>query len=145
MNNLVVPSNAIIQRHGTNNIKATVDLNTMGMIDPLSIKPVGQRILVRIADIKDELADGRLIVPQETLEKAMFASTYATIVSLGDEAFDDFHGKKPVAEDVVILTKYAGNVMRDEDGGLYRFANDIDVVAIVDMDKLDKKEDDNNE
>lgn len=109
-------------------------LRILEEIDPEKQLPLEFRVLLRVASV-EELTDGGIIKPIETLDKELFNKTKAEVVAVGAEAFtgtDGLHiANRPKPGDIVITAKYAGNVYRDKDFNMYRFCNDKDVVAIV--------------
>lgn len=127
-NGLAVPTN--IAEHNA----IEQGLRDLELIDPDSIDPLDYRVLLKVASV-DEMTEGGVFKPADTLIRELMAKTDAEYVSGGSLAFTDASGdfleRMPEAGDRILTTKYPGNVYRDKDNNLYRFANDKDVVAIV--------------
>lgn len=117
-----------------NKSTATAALMKLECIDPEAMTLLEYRVLLRVVRV-DEITEGGIFKPESFFEKQMFDKTEAVFIAGGSEAFTDSNGlpieNRPVKGDRVITTKYAGNVYRDKDNNLYRFANDKDVVALV--------------
>lgn len=110
-------------------VQASAALRSMEEIDPDTISCIEHRVLLRVCEVS-EMTDGGIFKPESFFEKELFAKTRAIFIDCGSEAFEDT-ADRPKEGDTVITTKYAGNVYRDKDNNLYRFANDKDVVAVV--------------
>ena len=95
----------------------------------LSIKPIGDRILVEAVEEK-ELKKGGIIIPDTAKEKPM----ESRIVALGTGKTDD-NGKKVPFEmkkgDHVLVNKYGGTEIK-LDGREYKILNSDDVLAVID-------------
>lgn len=115
-------------------MQATTAMQKLEIIDPDKINPLEFRVLLRVCGV-EELTDGGIFKPESFFERELFDKTEAVFVSCGDEAFTcrdgDYIRNKPEPGDLIITTKYAGNVYRDEGFNLYRFCNDQDVVATI--------------
>jgi co-chaperonin GroES (HSP10) len=113
---------------------ATAAVMKLECIDPDNVVLLEYRVLLRVVEVA-EITDGGIFKPESFFERQMFDKTEAVFIAGGSEAFTDSNGapieNRPQKGDRVITTKYAGNVYRDADNNLYRFANDKDVVAIV--------------
>jgi co-chaperonin GroES (HSP10) len=116
-----------------NGISASAAIRALECIDPDKIQVLEYRVLLKVVSV-EEITDGGILKPESFFEKELFNKTEAVFIACGEEAFTkngDFIQNRPEKGDLVITTKYAGNVYRDKDYNLYRFANDQDVVAIV--------------
>lgn len=105
--------------------------------NPSGIQPVEYKILIAPEDIaetderiKSAKASGILMVDKTTEREAM-AQVKGTLIAVGGNAFEDWHGLVPTIGDVVYFAKYAGYVIKGADGKEYRLANDKDCSAIV--------------
>jgi chaperonin GroES len=94
----------------------------------LSVKPIGDRILVEAVEEK-ELKKGGIIIPDTAKEKP----TEGRIVALGTGKTDD-NGKKVPFEmkkgDRVLVTKYGGTEIK-LDGKEFKILNSEDVLAVL--------------
>jgi chaperonin GroES len=94
----------------------------------LSIRPLGDRILVEPAEEK-EVKKGGIIIPDSAKEKP----TESIVIALGTGKTDD-NGKKVPFEvkkgDRVLVSKYGGTEIK-LDGKEYKILNSDDVLAII--------------
>lgn len=102
------------------------------------IRPVGHRILLRteVVDKIKDLGDGKkLYMMSDTQQKRKEAGNYChTVVSVGPTAYkhESFQGEvwcKP--GDKVITAQYPGQKLNFEEGFTAWFANDEDILAIL--------------
>lgn len=112
------------------NVKCAA-LNTSGM------QPVEYKILIAPEDvaetderIKSAKAAGIVMVDKTTEREAM-AQVKGTLIAVGGNAFEDWAGTVPQVGDVVWFAKYAGYMVKGDDGKEYRLANDKDCSAII--------------
>lgn len=92
------------------------------------IKPLGDRVLVEQAEVKEEKRGG-IIIPDTAKEKPM----EAVVVALGTGKTDD-NGKKIAFEvkvgDRVLISKYGGTEIK-VDGKEYKVLNADDILAVI--------------
>lgn len=110
------------------------------VIDPASVNPLEYRVLLKVGKAEKK-TNGGIILPDQSREKEEYHQIIAEVVSCGEEAFTSDKGgyieNKPKCGDRVIVAKYAGLMVRDKDANLYRFANDKDVIAVIEEEKND--------
>jgi co-chaperonin GroES (HSP10) len=101
------------------------------------IQPVEYKILIlpEQAEETDETlkrakAAGLLLV-DKTTEREKMAQVKGRLVAAGGNAFEDWSGQVPQLGDVVWFAKYAGYVVKGDDGQEYRLANDKDISAVL--------------
>jgi chaperonin GroES len=101
------------------------------------LQPVEYKILIAPDDvaetderIKSAKAAGIVMVDKTTDREAM-AQVKGRLVAVGGNAFEDWAGRVPKVGDVVYFAKYAGYIIKGDDGKEYRLANDKDCSAIV--------------
>lgn len=91
-------------------------------------------VLMKIAD-KERVTRGGIVLSGAEVDKQLFASCVAEVVSFGEECWLNGDGSeinnRPAAGDKVLLSKYAGIPFRDAEYNLYRLAHDKDVVSII--------------
>lgn len=111
--------------------RAILDLE---VIDAPTMTMLEYNVLLKIAD-KSRVTKGGVILSGAEVDKQLFASCQAEIVSFGEECFLNGDGSpianRPAAGDKVLLAKYAGIPFRDAEYNLYRLAHDKDVVSIL--------------
>lgn len=103
------------------------------MLNESGIEPLDLRVLV----LPDEVAkksSGGIIIPETKLEKDQYAKLEATIVAVGENAWEEACARspnfsRPVAGDRVLIGKYSGILHTGKDGRDYRILNDEDVIA----------------
>ena len=67
----------------------------------------------------------------EAKERERMAQIRGRLVAVGGNAFEDWKGQIPQPGDAIYFAKYAGYVIKGEDGLDYRLANDKDISAIL--------------
>lgn len=104
------------------------------VIDAAALVPIEFMVLLKIAD-KTRVTKSGIILSASEVDKTLFASCRATVVSIGAECFKNSDGTSisnpPQVGDDVLIAKYPGIPFRDADYNLYRFAHDKDVIAVV--------------
>lgn len=115
--------------------RAILDLE---VIDAAALVPIEFMVLLKIADKTRVTKSGIILSPSE-VDKTLFASCRATVVSIGAECFKNSDGSPisnpPQIGDDVLIAKYPGIPFRDAEYNLYRFAHDKDVIAVVKAEK----------
>lgn len=95
------------------------------------------RVLVK-ADSAETVTKGGIILPEATTEADKHAMQKATIVSIGENAWEEAADRAnrrgaafrmPQIGDRVLVGKYAGTTIKGLDGELYRILNDEDVIG----------------
>lgn len=101
------------------------------------LQPVEYKILIAPEDvgetderIKSAKAAGIVMVDKTTEREAM-AQVKGRLIAVGGNAFEDWKGTIPQVGDVIWFAKYAGYVIKGDDGKDYRLANDKDCSAII--------------
>ncbi len=108
----------LVQHQGRNGI------NTSGM------QPVEYKILIA-PEVIEETSQGGIILATKTTEREAMAQVKGTLVAIGGNAFEDWKGMTPEVGDLIWFAKYAGYVVKGDDGKDYRLANDKDCSAII--------------
>ncbi len=100
------------------------------MINQSGIIPTGGHLLV-LPDKVEEKTAGGIYLPQETRDKEQQAATIGKLIDIGPGAWTDIDDGSPWAAigDKVSYARYAGVVMRGQDGQDYVLINDNDVLA----------------
>jgi chaperonin GroES len=93
------------------------------------VQPVEYKILIKPESVEQKTAGG-LYLPDQTKDKDQMAQIKGVLIAKGGNAFEDWNGE-PQIGDKVYFAKYAGYVIKGEDGEEYRLANDKDVAAII--------------
>ena len=98
--------------------------------------PMGDRVLV-LPDQGSEKTSGGTFLDQETLERITAAAETGILVACGDEAFvwnsdrrRKWEGRKPEIGQRVYFERYAGALIRGDDGKTYRCMDDKAVACI---------------
>lgn len=106
------------------------------MINTSGYKVPEFRILVALEEI-EEKTKGGIIIPDQVKEEMQAAKTLATIVDIGEKAFDQGTDrewkKKPKVGDKVLIPSYEGyRLIKDQtkDGKEYRIILDRHILAI---------------
>lgn len=99
-------------------------MNTSGL------QPVEYKILIEPEEVEQKSTGGIILAPTTT-EKEKMAQVRGTLVAVGGNAFEDWLPPLPKVGDRIWYAKYAGYVIKGDDGKEYRLANDKDCAAIV--------------
>lgn len=93
------------------------------------VYPVEYKVLIK-PEVVENKTSGGLYLPDQTKDKDQMAQVKGVLVAIGGNAFEDWQAA-PEIGDKVYFAKYAGYVIKGEDGEEYRLANDKDVAAII--------------
>lgn len=93
------------------------------------IQPVEYKVLIKPEVVETKTAGG-LYLPDQTKDKDQMAQVKGILVAIGGNAFEDWNGA-PQIGDNVYFAKYAGYVVKGEDGEEYRITNDKDICAVI--------------
>lgn len=101
--------------------------NTSGF-DPLDL-----RVLV-LPDAVKTKTDSGIHLPDSIIEQDKFAQTKATLIAVGDNAWEEAKARAPgfrppVPGDRILYGKYSGQRLTGDDGKEYIIMNDEDVLA----------------
>jgi co-chaperonin GroES (HSP10) len=99
-------------------------LNTSGL------SPVEYKILIAPENVETVSAGG-IVMATATTDRDKMAQVRGKLVAIGGNAFEDWAGMTPEVGDMVYYAKYAGLMVKGEDGREYRLANDKDITAII--------------
>ena len=104
--------------------------NTSGLI------PINDLVLVK-TDMASLKTIGGLDLPDDVVERHQLSATSGVIAELGSEAFRwnadrtrPYEGDKPKPGDRVLFEKYAGQLVKGDDGSSYRLVADKAIGAI---------------
>ena len=87
----------------------------------MKIKPIGDRVLVKVEEVEEKTASG-IFIPQTAQEKTQIA----TVVAVGD----DKEEIKVSIGDKIMYDKYAGTTI-DVDGADHLLLRMSDILAII--------------
>lgn len=91
----------------------------------------GNRVLVAPDKVELKTQAGIIIAADKKIEQS--GQQYGTLVSAGNEAWEDFDIPFAEAGDYVLYSQYAGKVVHDPvDGEGYVIMNDVDILATLD-------------
>src|SRR4030042_5282940 len=93
------------------------------------ILPCEFKVLIE-PEIVEEKTAGGIILPQKTKEMEQMAQVRGILIAVGSNAFEDWNDKPQVGLKVY-CGKYAGYIVRGNDGKEYRLCNDKDICAII--------------
>ena len=94
----------------------------------MSIKPLGDRVLVESIEVKEQIKGG-ILIPDSAKEKPQEAK----VVALGTGKTDDKGNKVPFdvkVGDIVLTSKYGGTEVKFDDKE-YKILNSDDIQAII--------------
>lgn len=97
----------------------------------MNIRPVEYKVLVKPCEVEEKTVGG-LYLPDQARDKEKFAKSEGTIVAVGAIAFTDPDWlDNPRVGDRVLFDRYAGSLVKDEDGIEYRLINDKEIGAVL--------------
>lgn len=98
--------------------------------------PIGDYVLVR-PDIAAEKSSGGIFIDPVTVDRHTLASETGILVAMGDQAFmwnadrtRKWDGDRPEIGHRVYYNRYAGQVIKGDDGAIYRAMEDKCIAAI---------------
>lgn len=97
--------------------------------DVRDMKPLNDRVLIKVAEAEDKTAGG-LLLTEATKEKP----SIGTVVAVGPGALDEEGKRKPlnvVPGSTVLYSRYAGNEFKSADGSGYIALRASDVMAVL--------------
>ena len=98
------------------------------------ILPCEFKVLIEPEIIEEKTAGGIILAPI-TKDKEQMAQVRGILIAIGGNAFEDWNDK-PQAGMKVYFGKYAGYIVKGNDGKEYRLCNDKDICAIIEEEKL---------
>ena len=105
----------------------------MKKLDPSKIEPLEYKILVKYKK-PPKKTEGGIYITEMSRQFTLSAEIFAQIIRIGDLAFTNDDGsswdKKPKENDYVILDKYNGMDVYEDDEWLYKLVNDKEIGAI---------------
>ena len=94
------------------------------------LEPRGRAVL--IAPYEPELKQGLIVLPDEVAKRGQMVEQRATVIAVGNCAWDDEPEPRAQPGDRVLVTKFAGYMaVGPEDGQQYRLVNDRDIFARI--------------
>lgn len=101
------------------------------------IFPTGDRVLIK-PDQASEQSSGGVHIPEEISARHTLAAEAGIVIELGEGAFiwnsdkqTPYHGRKPKSGERVCVEKYAGQLIRGDDGEMYRLMESSCIAAII--------------
>jgi chaperonin GroES len=95
----------------------------------MSIRPLGDRVLVKRIEKDEEKTKGGIIIPDTAKEKPI----EGIIIAVGKGEYDDKGNRKPLEvkpKDKVLFNKYAGTEIKI-DGVEHLMMRESDILAII--------------
>lgn len=101
-----------------------------GAVNTSGLAPVEYKVLIQPEDV-EKVSAGGIVMATTTTDRDRMAQVKGRLVAVGGSAFTDWGGLLPKVGDSVYYAKYAGLMVKGEDGKEYRLANDKDITAII--------------
>lgn len=95
------------------------------------IHPKGFALLVKPLEI-EEKTQGGIVIAQSTLDKEQAAQAQGVLIDKGSFAWNDEPEPRANMGEMVVFSRYKGEVLTGNDGDSYRIINDKDVIAVID-------------
>lgn len=97
------------------------------------IWPVEYKVLVRPEEVEQKSAGG-LFIPETVRDKERYAKERGVVVAIGSNAFTDPDWENaPEIGAMVLYDRYAGSMVKGNDGVDYRLINDKEIGAILEV------------
>ncbi len=106
----------------------------MSFVNKSGLKPAGRAVLVK--PYQPERKQSLIVMPDEISGRDQMLEQRAIVVEAGPSAW---HGEPvPRAQpgDKVLISKFAGFMATGNDGEKYRFINDIDIFALIEVETV---------
>lgn len=102
------------------------------MANASGFEPLDLRVLVLPDEVQTK--HGNIHLPDSIVEQDRFAQTKATLVAVGDNAWEEARARSPGFSppkpgDRILFGKYSGQRLKGDDGREYIIMNDVDVLA----------------
>jgi len=99
--------------------------------------PLDTRVLVLPHEVEKQTRGG-ILLPDQKVEREEWATTKATLIAAGSNAFLEWGDKaaKPAEGQNVVIAQYAGKVHTGLDGKNYRICNDTDILALMETENV---------
>ncbi|XP_057537864.1 20 kDa chaperonin, chloroplastic-like [Amaranthus tricolor] len=97
--------------------------------DIKDLKPMNERVLIKVAEAEDKTAGGLLLT-----EAAKEKPSVGTVIAVGPGPLDEEGNRKPLSlstGNTVMYSKYAGNEFKGKDGSDYIVLRASDVMAVL--------------
>ena len=96
------------------------------------LKPVEYKVLIKPVKV-EEKTKGGIYMPETAQDKEKFAVIKGQLIATGSIAFTDPHWGEatPKIGDMVMYDRYAGGLVKGDDGDEYRLINDKEISAIL--------------
>lgn len=105
------------------------------MKNPSGINPTEFRVLVK-PDSAEQITKGGIIIPDQAKDREQYAAMKGTLIAASPVAFTYAEWPEgtplPKPGDKVLYEKYAGALVKGNDGQEYRVINDKDIHAVLD-------------
>lgn len=97
------------------------------------IKPVEYKVLIKPEAVEKKSAGG-IYIPEQVQDKEKYAKERGIIIAVSPNAFTDPDWiDKPEIGDKVIYDRYAGALVKGNDGEDYRLINDKEIGAVLEV------------
>ncbi|MGZ5799288.1 MAG: hypothetical protein ACXWJZ_01485 [Burkholderiaceae bacterium] len=102
-----------------------------------NLQPIEYKVIV-LPDLVEETDDSiksakslGIVFLEKDADRDKLKQVSGTLVSVGGNAFDDMLGLVPKVGDKVYYAKYAGLILKADDGTDFRMMNDKDITAVL--------------
>ena len=117
------------------NSTTTISLGQEKCLNTSGISPRGQAVL--LASYEDKTAKSSIIeIPEHIRQQQRLIEMEGVVVEIGPEAWRDEESPRAVVGDKVMISQYAGALLKGPlDGKLYRMINGRDLFAVITQEK----------
>lgn len=96
------------------------------------IRPIEDRILIRVHEV-EEKTEGGILIPEKYRDRKEMQQMEAVVVELGPLVFHDYADDEEIpieAGDTIVMAKYAGLLYTGDDKKAYRIVGLKDIVGV---------------
>lgn len=101
------------------------------MINSSGLRPLGHAVLVR--PYKPEQKQGMIVIPDSAQARDNMIEERAEVIAIGPLAWKGEDVPRANPGDKVLVSQYSGYLAKGTDGVQYRFVNDRDIFAAIEV------------
>ncbi len=95
------------------------------------LRPLGAAVLVK--PYKPEQKQGMIVIPDSVQARDNMIEERAEIIAIGPKCWSSEGGNRANVGDKVLISAFSGYQAKGSDGELYRFVNDRDIFALIEV------------
>ena len=104
----------------------------MNVENKSGLKPLGRAVLIE--PYSPALGSTLIHIPDDVMGREQMVEQRATVIAVGESAWHDEPNPRAKVGDKVLVARYAGfQAQGTADGRMYRFINDRDIFAAIEL------------